>query len=690
MHNQPKVVWINSLPAFIALESIRYHLSYAAVKTTGFSPPWTIVLAAATKLVFSIFAHSSRNHVTPLNPSLPTRRQLTEPALYGGLAVISSYLWSSALNYIPPSMLFVTCLFRIPLRAVLRHWLLVKQLPRAAWISLILIVLAVLLSYPSFSVAYTSGVQGKVDSSPYIGYWMGIGVAVTSSVAFTFGPSKIETAETFWQAQTNSYVCEVAVAVVGLVINGGEASMLLTVPNVVITVIVVAVTALSGIVHGIRGRGALGKDAGLGVTVLVIMIVQTWHTPTPIRIALCILFTVMLASFTSSYKDLPSLIHQSQLEDFELTRYDHRIAPDLARYFAPNNITPAIWGNQPPKDDGCIYHYLRFNKIYTNTTAARDFETTLAQSGCPIYPSMPMLTHVYRDGPWLLFQLITIDSWLATQRLSDGHKLVYWYTVDPGQKIRERYAAWTGAGVLEFRVFDPATEAKGTCIEGMREWWDEAYQKEVGWRKVSASDLIRTLLLSKYGGIWLDTDDIVLRDLTPLIRAGPMVPQIRSGGLEYNDNFLIHGPLSSGISAKVLETACSISYNKTIWPYPDWMKPIKWHWVYNDGLYKICRHRTHCGVGGIPIWYMDGWAWRDHSPDIRPCRGGFEIGKKHPDLRGMFIWHGRFNQVDENCFDGTRADRAGAVVWDMIDRLLDEREAKGKDNGGVNLDFSLL
>jgi mannosyltransferase OCH1-like enzyme len=58
----------------------------------------------------------------------------------------------------------------------------------------------------------------------------------------------------------------------------------------------------------------------------------------------------------------------------------------------------------------------------------------------------------------------------------------------------------------------------------MPEWSDPAYQKEVNLPIETRSDLIRLLLLSKYGGIWLDADSIPLRDFTPLVRVGAVVP----------------------------------------------------------------------------------------------------------------------------------------------------------------------
>jgi len=53
---------------------------------------------------------------------------------------------------------------------------------------------------------------------------------------------------------------------------------------------------------------------------------------------------------------------------------------------------------------------------------------------------------------------------------------------------------------------------------------DADYRKEIKLPVPTRSDLIRLLLLSKFGGIWLDADSIPLRDFTPLIRVGPVAP----------------------------------------------------------------------------------------------------------------------------------------------------------------------
>ena len=40
------------------------------------------------------------------------------------------------------------------------------------------------------------------------------------------------------------------------------------------------------------------------------------------------------------------------------------------------------------------------------------------------------------------------------------------------------------------------------------------------------SDHVRVILLARYGGVWLDSDAFLVRDLTPLLRTGPFVGSV--------------------------------------------------------------------------------------------------------------------------------------------------------------------
>lgn len=98
--------------------------------------------------------------------------------------------------------------------------------------------------------------------------------------------------------------------------------------------------------------------------------------------------------------------------------------------------------------------------------------------------------------------------------------MVYWYNDGgPPDSVRRRFQPFSD--FIEFRELDATKEAVGTCVADMPEWNSPAYRETNDMKLVALSDIIRNLLLSKYGGVWLDADTIPLRDLTPMIRSGP-------------------------------------------------------------------------------------------------------------------------------------------------------------------------
>jgi hypothetical protein len=65
---------------------------------------------------------------------------------------------------------------------------------------------------------------------------------------------------------------------------------------------------------------------------------------------------------------------------------------------------------------------------------------------------------------------------------------------------------------VRLRRYDPAHIAVGTPLEGR---WDRLYkQDDKCW---ADGDIFRSLLLYKYGGVYYDMDEVLIRDLSPLL-----------------------------------------------------------------------------------------------------------------------------------------------------------------------------
>lgn len=186
--------------------------------------------------------------------------------------------------------------------------------------------------------------------------------------------------------------------------------------------------------------------------------------------------------------------------------------------------------------------------------------------------------------------------------------MIFWYEMDePPESTLNYFKPYSK--YVEFRKIDLAAEGKGTCLEAMPEWTDPSYRETVPFNVPTLSDMIRTLLLSKYGGVWVDTDMIFLRDMTPLLRIGPSAVGPSHG--RYNNDILIYGSADGGVGQKVLSLLCRMSANQTEFE-KEWNMPFhrtdfekEWHlnesdmlWglLYNDILLAVCEDVGNCDL----------------------------------------------------------------------------------------------
>ena len=123
------------------------------------------------------------------------------------------------------------------------------------------------------------------------------------------------------------------------------------------------------------------------------------------------------------------------------------------------------------------------------------------------YPDQVTNFHVYTEfrNPK---ELMVLKSYLATQDL-EKTKLIIWSDYD----ISDHPAVqpYKGLDCLDFRIYDPYEEAKGTPVEGVGQLAanDTKYYLK--------SDFLRILAGYKYGGVWVDMDIVFLRDFKPIL-----------------------------------------------------------------------------------------------------------------------------------------------------------------------------
>lgn len=135
-----------------------------------------------------------------------------------------------------------------------------------------------------------------------------------------------------------------------------------------------------------------------------------------------------------------------------------------------------------------------------------------------------------------------LDSFLMSQDTTRSKMIVWWMDrdPDPSDPFEVRYRT-NFSSSIEFRKPDIHEMAKGTPIEGMNEVLGMGTNLSVAKRNKlprQLANMFRTLALHRLGGIWVDTDTLILRDLRPLFEyTGEFATQL-SMSKYYNNNFM--------------------------------------------------------------------------------------------------------------------------------------------------------
>lgn len=345
---------------------------------------------------------------------------------------------------------------------------------------------------------------------------------------------------------------------------------------------------------------------------------------------------------------------------------------DIERFFLPYNVTPAEWAIDANPSPRCAWDYILQHDINARSSEIINWAEAYLDTNCPVYPvpETGMIFHFYWRGRWRSFNDLSIEAFLATQRLEDGHRLIYWYE-DGGPPASTLEMFQPYSEYVEFREVDMLAESKGYCLEHMREWNDRTYRETLGMSIMTLSDMFRILLLTKYGGLWVDADAILLRDLTPLIRMGPWcvgtMLNPNAGFGTWNNALLNYGPVGLGLGEKVLDLVCRMPFDpkkfREVWPG---FEPPEWWVLYNWSLMKILEEKEGCRIGAIPQTWVDVYV-------EAPC-AVVEDGTLPGKFRGLFVWHSKLDDELDSCLaDGspTTAAKMRRSIWRMLDEGLD-------------------
>jgi len=133
-----------------------------------------------------------------------------------------------------------------------------------------------------------------------------------------------------------------------------------------------------------------------------------------------------------------------------------------------------------------------------------------AQEFAPTFPAHTddIIFHWYWSGPISELHLFSLKSLLLTQ--TPPYSLRIWC---PPEQLTERLHALADLArlnVVDIQPFDPRGEAQGTPYDGLTELLEPD-------TVVLRGDEFRAIALFKYGGVYVDPDVLMLKDLRPLL-----------------------------------------------------------------------------------------------------------------------------------------------------------------------------
>lgn len=145
-----------------------------------------------------------------------------------------------------------------------------------------------------------------------------------------------------------------------------------------------------------------------------------------------------------------------------------------------------------------------------------DYSATIGS--IPQQPLEHLTYHTYWRSDLIPFgdrQSATLIAFLATQPLSHS-KLILWSngadSLKENENVKQIMSKWSD--YIEIRQADMAVLTKGTELSGILSGaYGGGMYDQKGWVD---GDAVRLLVLWHYGGVWMDMDEVLTRDIHPL------------------------------------------------------------------------------------------------------------------------------------------------------------------------------
>jgi hypothetical protein len=261
------------------------------------------------------------------------------------------------------------------------------------------------------------------------------------------------------------------------------------------------------------------------------------------------------------------------------------------------------------RDEACAYFFSgqKFDKRECNISQAVRYSAAAALAGgcvpkmainADCRPPSVLLTHTWvhtinlNDTGLMQRISLMLRAWMMTQDLDRSH-LIFWHSdwLPKTNDSATPLPIWLEQFKphVEFRRFDYSEMIQSTPLTLSRHFdvW-ERFENITKHARALQSDVFRHLILYKYGGLWLDSDAVPLRDMWNITVGVGLQFVPRFTGWISNGHVLYVRCHRSSLARRRLETITAFPYDHPkSWPrHPPSGAAI---WVFNDGISEHVR-----------------------------------------------------------------------------------------------------
>eukprot|EP00041_Stephanoeca_diplocostata_P024867 m.640383 g.640383 ORF g.640383 m.640383 type:complete len:665 (-) comp22621_c0_seq1:127-2121(-) len=246
-----------------------------------------------------------------------------------------------------------------------------------------------------------------------------------------------------------------------------------------------------------------------------------------------------------------------------------------------------------------------------------------------------------------------IDSFLLTHDVEDGKaKFTLWLFEVPRDDVHlgTLKALYNFTASVRFLFGSEHDLARGTCLQGNTDYLNVTVSAQDRHKKLSnvmgpkeKADMLRLLILHKYGGLWVDTDSIILRNLQNVLEYfGEFAAKVTMA--PYYNNNVLGLRRGSDTALKLIDYVCMTPYSRDTRRYCSIVgAPCYPKWYWNHGVIQMAvRDRLPLVI--IPWSYTDP-AYGCYPPMLLSGAGGQRHGGSLEDslemIRGAFVLHTR-------------------------------------------------